>query len=111
MIDFSKSPVLRSFPKAAVPPAVAEERLVRVLEARDDVLRASQTALLGQDVEVLVDEAHDSGIVGRTAMDAPEVDLVAHAPGIAARVGDRHSLRVVEIGEEFDLICASGAPA
>ena len=84
-----------------VPAEVARERRDAVLEARDDVLRASQKARVGQQVEVLVDEVHGfpdgtrEAYVARPDTDAPEVDLVARfgsdlaggEPGF--QVGDR----------------------
>jgi len=90
---------------AAVPAEVARERLQAVLAARDDVLRASQEALVGEEVEILVDEERDGHAIGRTPMDAPEVDLVAEVRGCEATSGDRLRARVRGIGEDFDLIC------
>lgn len=90
----------------AVPSEVAEERRAAVLEARDVNLRASQEALVGGAVEVLIDEPPDAaGIaVGRPPMDAPEVDLAARVEAPDARVGDRVLATVVAVDERLDLI-------
>ena len=104
----------------AVPSAVAEERRATVLAARDEVLAASQLALVGTELEVLVDEVHpspDGGceLVTRGDSDAPEVDLVARvsvpdsgSPGVA--VGDRLRVRATDVDAELDLVCAPSAP-
>jgi ribosomal protein S12 methylthiotransferase len=99
--------------------ARAALRRERVLAARDAVLRASQTALVSSELEVLVDEVHGGAVprlVARGAMDAPEVDLVAEVRlgrGEAERhsVGDRLRVRVQGVAEEdCNLICVP-APA
>ena len=88
---------------------VMEERLASVLEARDEVLLASQQALVGTDVEVLVDEIHETRIVGRTLFDAPEVDLLAIVEDLGVdsdlQVGDRFTVRAQALDEECNLVC------
>ena len=44
--------------EGAADEAVAAERRAQVLAARDEVLSSSQTALIGSELEVLVDEVH-----------------------------------------------------
>ncbi|MEO6709862.1 MAG: 30S ribosomal protein S12 methylthiotransferase RimO [Planctomycetota bacterium] len=94
----------------SVPEAVALARRDLVLAARDEVLQASQRALIGTELEVLVDESHQEGrtpyAVGRTDMDAPEVDLIARLRGLRANVGDRVLVRVEDVDSEFNLLCA-----
>jgi ribosomal protein S12 methylthiotransferase len=99
--------------EGAVDEARAVERLAEVLRARDEVLRASQTALIGSELEVLVDEVHggpEPWLVARAAMDAPEVDLVAEVALGAARgahpaVGERLRVRATGLDEALNLIC------
>ena len=70
--------------EGAVPADVAEERRDAVLAARDAVLRASQEALVGTEVEVLIDEVpQDGASIGRTPADAPEVDPRGYTQGVA----------------------------
>jgi ribosomal protein S12 methylthiotransferase len=95
-----------------VPPAVARERELLVLAERDRALAAAQRARVGTEVEVLVDEVHEteSGplAVGRPESDAPEVDLVARIEGFgrrAPRVGQILRARVTGLAEELDLVC------
>ena len=92
-----------------LPEDVVNERLRAVYEARDECLRSSQEAHVGQDIEVLIDERHEvdgeSFLVGRADMDAPEVDLIAKVSRLDAAVGDRIPVRVLELDDEFNLIC------
>jgi len=88
-----------------VPEPEIERRLATVLAARDEVLRASQEALVGQTLEVLVDELHGERAIARAAMDAPEVDLVAEVRECAAGVGQRLEVRVEELDAQANLVC------
>jgi ribosomal protein S12 methylthiotransferase len=90
-----------------VPADVAKARYDAVMSARDSVLRASQQALVGQELEILVDESHSDAdaAVGRTAMDAPEVDMIAIVRGTKARVGDLVRVKVESIDTESNLVC------
>lgn len=96
----------------AVEPAEAERRVRTVLAARDEVLREGQASRIGSELEVLVDEARDPAdgeageALGRTAQDAPEVDLVARVAGCTAPVGARVRVRVEGLDEEYNLRCA-----
>ncbi|MCB9914693.1 MAG: 30S ribosomal protein S12 methylthiotransferase RimO [Planctomycetes bacterium] len=69
-----------------VPAEVAAERHARVLAARDRVLRAEQEALIGREVELLVDEpaGPDGACVAHGERDAPESDLVTWLHDAAA---------------------------
>ncbi len=91
-----------------VDPQLMERRRERVLAVRDQVLRASQAALIGSEIEVLVDSGSagdDAPGIARTEMDAPEVDLVARLDGVRAAVGDRVRVRVRELDPESNLVC------
>jgi ribosomal protein S12 methylthiotransferase len=90
---------------------VVEERLARLLEARDANLRASQQALVGTTLEVLVDELHGERAIARGAMDAPEVDLVAEVQGTRAAVGTRIAVEVRELDAHANLVCRPVTPA
>ncbi len=92
-----------------VPAEEISRRYEAVLAVRNEVLEAEQRALIGTEVEVLIDENSRFGVVGRTPMDAPEVDPVALMGEIDANVGDRVMATVRAVGEEFDLECEVGA--
>lgn len=94
-----------------VPEATVERRLTALFTARDEVLRASQEALVGTTLEVLVDERHGERAIARTAMDAPEVDLVAEVQECAAEVGERIQVTVEGLDSLANLVCRPvGAP-
>ena len=91
-----------------VPEDVARARYERVLDARDEVLMASQRARIGKTLEILIDEprsAMDAPLVGRPASDAPEVDLIALVEDSDAKVGETVRARVEEVDEAGNLVC------
>ena len=93
-----------------VPEDVAMARRDAVLAARDEELAKTQSAAIGTEVEILVDEPPDPDggfVVGRASTDAPEVDMVtfAHAPNAA--VGDRIMVRVDETDDEQNWVGAA----
>jgi ribosomal protein S12 methylthiotransferase len=92
---------------ARVPADVAQRRLAAVLAARDEVLAAEQQSWVGKELEILVDESHAElrSAVGRAAMDAPEVDLVAVVRGSRAQPGDIIRAEVESLDAESNLVC------
>lgn len=92
-----------------VPEETMRARHAAVLRVRDEVLEASQRTWIGRDVEVLIDEVHATRAVGRTAMDAPEVDPLAVFPleesGSRPVVGERVTTRVIDVDADFNLLC------
>lgn len=93
--------------EGAVPAEVAEERAARVHAARDEVLDASQAALVGSVQEMIVDEVLDLeyGTIGRTDRDAPEVDMICAAKGAGeVEPGTRLQVRIDGLDEEFNLV-------
>lgn len=88
-----------------VPEAVVERRLAALFAVRDEVLRASQQDLVGTTLEVLVDERHGERAIARTAMDAPEVDLVAEVQDCTAAVGERIQVSVEGLDPLANLLC------
>jgi ribosomal protein S12 methylthiotransferase len=96
---------------------VAWRRYEAVVAARDANLERDQAALVGTQVELLIDEEHATRAVGRTERDAPEVDLIASLEGVEVGVGERVRARVEALDDEFNLVCgplaasATGASA
>jgi ribosomal protein S12 methylthiotransferase len=89
----------------AVPDEVVEARLAAVFAARDENLRASQGALVGTTLRVIVDELHGERAIARADMDAPEVDLVAEVEGCRAEVGERIEVEVTGLDPMSNLVC------
>ena len=88
-----------------VPQEIIEQRLLRLFAVRDANLRASQEALVGSTLEVLVDELHGTRAIARGVMDAPEVDLVAEVEGCTALVGQRIEVEVARLDAHANLVC------
>lgn len=57
-----------------VPEAVMEERLQRFMAVQAEISAAKLQQRIGQEYLVLIDEVNTEGAVGRSYMDAPEVD-------------------------------------
>ena len=61
--------------------ALINERLRECAEVQEPITAAARAALLGRDVDVLVDGLDDDDtLVGRTYREAPEIDGVVHLP-------------------------------
>lgn len=109
---YSPEPGTPSFElEGRVDPAQAIERRDRVLAARDSVLEAEQEAMIGREIELLVDEpaGPDGTCVAHGERDAPESDLVtfladAEAEWCAAAPGSVVRARVEGVDDDHNLI-------
>lgn len=68
--------------------AVADERLLEVTALAHDLARSATEAMIGSDLEVLVEGGEDGASLGRSAYDMAEVDRVVKLPGCTARSGE-----------------------
>ena len=73
-----------------VPAGLVDERLAELREMQDAITAGRRDALIGAEVEVLVDEAG----VGRTFREAPEIDGIVEVPEHLA-IGEFHTVRVI----------------
>jgi ribosomal protein S12 methylthiotransferase len=80
----------------AVPDELVRERLRECAELQDPITQASRDALVGTDLEVLVDGVDDETgePVGRSHREAPEIDGVIRIRDAFARPGARVRARV-----------------
>jgi ribosomal protein S12 methylthiotransferase len=81
--------------------ALVAEWLRECESVQEPITRAARDALLGTEVEVLVDSVGSDGVVGRTHREAPEIDGVVHLDADAqgavwARPGARVRAHVTE---------------
>ena len=71
-----------------VPDALMHERLRECAEVQEPITAAARVALIGSEIEVLVDAFDDGAAVGRTHREAPEIDGVVRLVGdVFARPG------------------------
>ena len=80
----------------AVDDAVVAERLRECSEVQDPITAAARDALVGTEVEVLVDATESGDAIGRTWREAPEIDGVVRIPQAFARPGAVVTATVVE---------------
>jgi ribosomal protein S12 methylthiotransferase len=71
----------------AVDPQLALEWLRECEAVQEPITRAARDALVGREVEVLVDAVDDGMLVGRTHREAPEIDGIVRLDGEFARPG------------------------
>jgi len=57
-----------------VPEEVKNERRDILMRLQAEISLENNKKLIGNDLEVMIDDFHDEGVVGRTQCDAPEVD-------------------------------------
>ncbi|MFI5046413.1 MAG: 30S ribosomal protein S12 methylthiotransferase RimO [Acidimicrobiia bacterium] len=97
----------------AIAPELAGEWLRECDEVQDPITRAARDALVGTEIEVLVDAFDPATHVatGRTHREAPEIDGVALVRGVdVARPGALVHAHVTEV-DGLDLVAKSGAAA
>lgn len=98
------------FTKGRVPEALAQRRADVLGEIQSEIAEKKRLALVGSDVEVLVESRDGLQIRGRTWREAPEVDAdVRLRKARATRVGDVVRARVIAT-DGLDLI-AEALPA
>ena len=73
----------------AVEPTLAAERLRECADVQDPITTSKRAALVGEELEILVDRIDDGQPVGRTYREAPEIDGVVRILGddVFARPG------------------------
>ena len=75
----------------AVPAGLMADRLRELTELQDRITAEQRDALIGRDIEVLVDEPG----IARSHREAPEIDGIVQVPDTLA-VGSFHTVRVVD---------------
>jgi len=79
---------------------VMEERLQRFMEVQAKISSDKLQARIGQEYLILVDEVNSLGIVGRSYMDAPEVDgKVYLSDDFDAKPGDQIWVQIIHADE------------
>jgi ribosomal protein S12 methylthiotransferase len=101
--EFSREPGTPSFEMPGqIKKQLKKERYDRLMRAQSSISLAKNKALVGQTLQVLIDEAKDGWIAGRSYRDAPEIDGWVYAQG-AAEPGSFAQIQITE-AKEHDLI-------
>jgi len=89
-----------------IPEEIKRERFDEVMKVQQDISRKNNLRYMGKKMKVLVDERLESAsdqFLGRTYMDAPEVDGSVYISGSGIKTGDFTSA-VITGTMEYDLI-------
>ncbi len=84
-----------------VPPEVKDERKAVILDLQAEISAENNQALIGQTLDVLVDEVGETVSVGRTEFDSPEVDQIVHINSVVEK-GEFCKVKI-EDANEFEL--------
>lgn len=99
---FSKEPTTPSFEMdGQIPPRIKQERYDRLMKLQQGISMAKNEAWMGRELEVLVEDAREGWLVGRSFRDAPEIDGLVFVQG-EGKPGDFVSARI-EGAEPYDL--------
>ncbi len=83
-----------------IPEDVQEYRLQRFMEVQAKISAAKLQARIGQEYLILIDEINDLGAVGRSYMDAPEIDgKVYLSDDFDAKPGDQIWVQIIHADE------------
>jgi len=87
----------------AVPDGVKQERWERFMAHQQEISASRLQQKIGREIDALIDEVSDDGIVGRTSADAPEIDGCIYVDTERTlKPGDIVKVRVTE-ADEYDL--------
>ena len=85
-----------------VPEEVKEERWHRFMAVQSEIANARAQAMIGQTIDVIIDEVDEDGAVGRSKADAPEIDGSVFIDDTNLKPGDVVKAKV-HAGEQVDL--------
>ncbi|MFH1158802.1 MAG: 30S ribosomal protein S12 methylthiotransferase RimO [Pseudomonadota bacterium] len=88
--------------KPSVPEEVKDMRWHRFMQLQQIISAARLKAKVGRTMPVLIDEMSETGTIGRSSADAPEVDGVVHVTGKGLKQGDIVNVRITG-SDEYDL--------
>jgi ribosomal protein S12 methylthiotransferase len=87
----------------AVPDAVKDERWHRFMSAQQKVSASIMATRIGREIDVIIDEVDEEGVIGRSQWDAPEIDGSVFLNGEDdVKPGDIIRARIVH-ADEYDL--------
>lgn len=87
----------------AVPEDVKQERYDRFMAAQQTISETVLQSFVGKTLDVLVDEVDEEGAIGRSFLDAPEIDGAVYLNGeTSVQPGDMVSCRIIA-SDAYDL--------
>lgn len=90
-----------------VPEEVKSERLDRLMRLQQEISRQRNETLIGQEIEVLIDQKVEGQYIGRSAADAPEIDGNVIIPDDSPKGRNRNSqtsdTRDIRTGEFYQV--------
>lgn len=89
-----------------VPSEVKAERRTRLMEVQKEISEHRNEALIGTEVQVLIDSKEGDSYIARTQWDAPEIDqevIVQSHPSLS--VGNFYSVKITDAAE-YDLFAS-----
>ncbi|MEL6362617.1 MAG: radical SAM protein, partial [Pseudomonadota bacterium] len=87
----------------AVPEDVKQERYDRFMAAQQTISETVLQSFVGETLDVLVDEVDEEGAIGRSFLDAPEIDGAVYLNGeTSVQPGDMVSCRIIA-SDAYDL--------
>jgi ribosomal protein S12 methylthiotransferase len=92
--------------KGQVPEDIKSSRLDEIMRLQRGISAENNMNMVGRELDVLIDEPDpaDKGMfLGRSYMDAPEIDGTVFVKGSGIKVGDMAKVRIVD-GYEYDLV-------
>ncbi len=85
-----------------LPDEIKKERLAEVMSLQQEISLAKNKSLVGEYIEVLVDDVEDGISLARSYRDAPEIDGLVLIP-IELPIGAMLPVRIIE-AQEYDLV-------
>lgn len=89
--------------KASVPPEIAQDRFVRIMEAQAKISLKKNRSLVGKHRRVLIDCLEDMVLMGRLQTQAPEIDGAVYLSEIDASPGMFIDVIITD-ATEYDLM-------
>ncbi len=89
----------------SIPADIKQERLDKLMSVQEEISSELNNTMIGDIVEVVVDEIQDGTRLCRSQWDSPEVDQVYYVNGTDAQPGDFIKVRV-EDASEFELFAS-----
>ena len=98
---YSKEPGTRAAAMPdQVPPRTGKARAARLLKVQQKISLAHNLALVGTEQEVLIDSVRGTEAVGRTLLDAPDIDNIVHVKSRKKLApGERVTVRIDRAAE------------